>query len=51
MDVRLRGRLNGIETAKQIRGHYTIPIIYLTAYADDETFAAGKGDRNRLAIF
>ena len=42
MDVRLKGRLNGIETAKQIREHYIIPIIYLTAYADDETLQQAK---------
>ena len=42
MDVRLKGQLNGIETAQYIREHYTIPIIYLTAYADDETLRQAK---------
>jgi len=34
MDVHLAGRLNGIETAKQLRAKRDIPVIYLTAYSD-----------------
>ncbi|QDL94947.1 response regulator (plasmid) [Paroceanicella profunda] len=37
MDIRLEGRVDGIEAARQIRDAHRIPIIYLTAYADDET--------------
>jgi DNA-binding NarL/FixJ family response regulator len=36
MDIVLKGNLNGIETAKQIREFYNIPFIYLTAYYDDK---------------
>lgn len=39
MDIRLIGRQDGIEVAQNIRRLYDIPVIYLTAYADDETFA------------
>jgi CheY-like chemotaxis protein len=34
MDIGLVGKLNGIETARQIRQHYDIPILFLTAYSD-----------------
>ncbi|MDH5670067.1 MAG: response regulator, partial [Nitrospira sp.] len=34
LDVHLAGKLNGIETAKQLRNKLNIPIIYLTAYSD-----------------
>jgi len=37
MDIVLRGEIDGIEAAKQIINLHNIPIIYLTAYADDET--------------
>lgn len=36
MDIVLKGAMDGIETAKFIISLYDIPIIYLTAYADDE---------------
>ncbi len=32
MDIMLKGEMNGIEAAKEIRKHYDIPVIYLTAY-------------------
>jgi PAS domain S-box-containing protein len=37
MDVRLDGSLDGIQSANSIRSRYRIPVIFLTAYADDET--------------
>ncbi|AXV39132.1 response regulator [Methanobacterium sp. BAmetb5] len=37
MDIVLKGEMDGIETAKLLISLYNIPIIYLTAYADDET--------------
>lgn len=42
MDVRLRGQLDGIATAAAIRERQDIPIVYLTAYADEETFVRAK---------
>lgn len=38
MDVRLAGELDGIETAKAIKREHDVPIIFLTAHSDDETF-------------
>lgn len=37
MDVRLDGPLDGVETALRIREQTRIPVVYLTAYADDDT--------------
>jgi len=37
MDVRLRGSLDGIEAAFQAKAEFDLPVIYLTAYSDDET--------------
>ena len=36
MDIMLDGDMDGVETAKQIRTFFNIPIIYLTAYSDDK---------------
>ncbi|HML04814.1 MAG TPA: response regulator [Methanobacterium sp.] len=36
MDIVIKGEMDGIDTAKFIVNLYDIPIIYLTAYADDE---------------
>ena len=37
MDIAIKGNMNGIQTAAKINEKAEIPIIYLTAYADDET--------------
>jgi CheY-like chemotaxis protein len=34
MDIALAGSLDGVETARQIHQRYLIPIIFLTAYSD-----------------
>jgi len=36
MDITLKGKMNGIEAAKQIKDNLDIPIIYLTAYSYSE---------------
>ncbi len=36
MDIMLKGKMDGIEAASQISSCYNIPIIYLTAYADEK---------------
>ena len=33
MDVKLEGKMDGIEAADQIRATHAVPIVYLTAYA------------------
>ncbi len=37
MDIRLEGKLDGIDVAHQIHERFGIPVIFLTAYADEET--------------
>jgi len=37
MDIVIKGDMDGIETAVRINQKFDIPIIYTTAYADDET--------------
>ena len=41
MDIVLKGTLNGIEAAHHIR-QFDVPVIYLTAYADEETLEQAK---------
>lgn len=42
MDIMLKGDINGIETAERVKKELQIPIIYLTAYADEATLAKAK---------
>lgn len=42
MDINLKGDLDGIEIAYLIQKNHNIPIIYLTANADDYTFNRAK---------
>jgi CheY-like chemotaxis protein len=37
MDIFLRNHITGIEVVEEIRRHYDIPIIYITANSDIET--------------
>ncbi|MEB3278116.1 MAG: ATP-binding protein [Lyngbya sp.] len=37
MDIVIKGDMDGIETAELIHERYNIPVIYVTAYADDST--------------
>ena len=42
MDIMLKGDMSGIDAANQIREKFNIPIIYLTAYADESTLSKAK---------
>lgn len=42
MDIRLQGPVDGIEAAREIREQFNLPVIFLTAHADDETLARAK---------
>ena len=37
MDIAIKGEIDGIETASQIKGVCDVPIIFTTAYTNDET--------------
>ncbi len=45
MDINLKGKMDGIEAAEIIHSHFDIPVIFLTAYADEE-----KLDRAKLTL-
>lgn len=45
MDIRLQGRLDGIESARAIFDRFDVPVILLTAYADSETVSRAKDSR------
>ncbi|MCA9509415.1 MAG: response regulator, partial [Myxococcales bacterium] len=42
MDIRLRGERDGIEAGAALRDAYGIPVVYLTAHADDATLDRAK---------
>ncbi|MEI6042911.1 MAG: response regulator [Chloroflexota bacterium] len=42
MDIMLKGEMDGIEAAEQLRVRFDIPVIYLTAYADNNTIQRAK---------
>ena len=42
MDVKLGTGIDGIEAAEIIRNRFDIPVIYLTAYADEDTLNRAK---------
>ncbi len=42
MDIVIQGKMNGIQTAEKIRSDFDIPIVYLTAYADQEILEKAK---------
>ncbi|MFI5148458.1 MAG: LytTR family transcriptional regulator DNA-binding domain-containing protein [Bacteroidia bacterium] len=42
MDIMLKGDMSGIDAADQIRKRLNIPLIFLTAYADESTLSKAK---------
>ena len=42
MDVMLQGDITGVEAAEQIYTNFSIPVVYLTAYADSTTVQQAK---------
>ncbi len=45
MDINLKGSMNGIETAQAIQEDMNLPVVYLTANADEATFELAKSTR------
>lgn len=43
MDIKLEGEMDGIQAAEKIKTKHNIPIVYLTAYADDEIVLRAHG--------
>jgi DNA-binding NtrC family response regulator len=42
MDIRIKGEIDGTETARILRERFDIPVVYLTAHADRETLGRAK---------
>lgn len=42
MDIRINGPRDGIETAQLLRDRFGVPVVYLTAHADDATLERAK---------
>ncbi len=42
MDITLRGSCDGIQAAEEIRSRCSIPVVYVTAHADDQTLERAK---------
>ncbi|OLC32782.1 MAG: hypothetical protein AUH81_15545 [Candidatus Rokubacteria bacterium 13_1_40CM_4_69_5] len=42
MDIRLKGQIDGVKAAGEINGRLGIPIVYLTAHADQQTLRRAK---------
>ncbi len=42
MDIGLRGNIDGVQAAEQIKKSYQIPVIYLTASSDEKTIQRAK---------
>ncbi len=42
MDIVLKGEIDGIQAAEHIRAQHNIPVVYLTAYADESTLQRAK---------
>ncbi|AXR69330.1 ATP-binding response regulator [Leptospira mayottensis] len=38
MDIRIEGELDGIQAAEKIQNKMDVPVIFMTAFADEETF-------------
>ena len=42
MDIMLKGVMDGVETAKEVRDLHGIPVVFLSAYSDSETLQRAK---------
>src|SRR6202023_299271 len=42
MDIRIKGKMDGTETARILRERFNIPVVYLTAHADRTTLERAK---------
>ena len=45
MDIHLEGRMDGIEAATEIRSRHRVPVVFLTAYAEEDTLSRALDSR------
>ena len=42
MDIMIKGEMSGIDVAEHVKDNYDLPVIFLTAYADENTLSKAK---------
>ncbi len=42
MDIMLKGDMDGVEAAREIRERFDVPVVYLTAYSDNKILERAK---------
>src|SRR5262245_45323549 len=45
MDISLRGKLDGVETASQVFSRFGVPVVFVTGLADDVTIERSQAAR------
>jgi len=43
MDIKLKGKLDGIQAAREIFYQYNVPVVYITAFGDEGTLKRANG--------
>lgn len=43
MDIRLPGAMDGIDVTEEINERFEVPVVYVSAYSDDESLDRAKG--------
>lgn len=43
MDIRLPGTMDGIDITEEINERFDVPVVYVSAYSDDESLDRAKG--------
>jgi CheY-like chemotaxis protein len=43
MDIKLKGKLDGIQAAHEIYYQYNVPVVYITAFGDEGTLERANG--------
>jgi PAS domain S-box-containing protein len=51
MDIRIKGPMDGIATAEEVRGRFNLPVIFLTAYSEEATLERAKHAEPYAFIF
>ena len=51
MDIRIKGQRDGIETASLLRDRFGVPIVYLTAHADEAGLLSLIGEAHATLSF
>ncbi len=47
MDIKLKGKMNGLDAAEIITDKYSTPSIFITAFSDESTIRQIKNSRNK----